>query len=407
MPIKQAASDKFVSLHQHKKRMLKLPIYLDYNATTPCDPRVVEAMLPFFTQQFGNAASRHHSFGWQAEEAVEKAREQVADLIGAESKEIIFTSGATEADNLALKGAAETYAVKGSHIITCNIEHKAVLDVCRALEKKGVDVTYLPVNAEGLITPDQVEAAILPNTILVAIMYANNELGTLMPVKEIGAVARKHNVLHFTDATQAVGKIPVDVNRDNIDLLALSAHKLYGPKGAGALYVRRRGPRVKLTAQQHGGGHERDLRSGTLNVPGIVGLGKACEICKTEMQQDAKRLQKLRDRLENALLEIENSFVNGNREHRLPHVTNIGFSGVDNEGLLMGVNKEIALSSGSACTSASLEPSYVLKALGLGDEVARSSLRFSLGRFTTEEEIDYVIAKVSETVKQLRELTFG
>jgi cysteine desulfurase len=387
--------------------MLRFPIYLDHNATTPCDPRVVEAMLPYFTQQFGNAASRHHSFGWQAEEAVDQAREQVARLIGAEKAEIIFTSGATEGDNLALKGVFETYAVKGAHIITCNIEHKAVLDVCKQLEKRGADITYLPINTEGLVTPEQVEAAIRPDTILVALMYANNELGTVMPVKEIGAVARKHGVVFFTDATQAVGKIPVDVNNDNIDLLALSAHKLYGPKGVGALYVRRRGPRVKLSAQLHGGGHERDLRSGTLNVPGIVGLGKACALCLQEMQEDTVRLSKLRNHLEKELLAIEESFVNGNPKHRLPHVTNIGFKGVDNEGLLMGINKEIAVSSGSACTSASLEPSYVLKALGLGDDVAKSSLRFSLGRFTTEEEVDYTIKKVRETVKALRELSFS
>lgn len=387
--------------------MLRLPIYLDYNATTPCDPRVVEAMLPYFTQQFGNAASRHHSFGWQAEEAVDRAREQVAALLGAEKNEVIFTSGATEADNLALKGVFETYVVKGNHIITCNIEHKAVLDVCKSLEKRGADVTYLPVSTEGLVTPEQVETAIRPDTILIAIMYANNELGTLMPVKEIGAIARKHNVLFFTDATQAVGKVPIDVNRDNIDLLALSAHKLYGPKGVGALYVRRRNPRVKLSAQQHGGGHEREMRSGTLNVPGIVGLGKACELCRAELAQDAERLARLRDRLETALLKIDGAFVNGSREHRLPNVTNVGFSGVDNEGLLMGINKEIAVSSGSACTSGSLEPSYVLKALGLGDEVARSSLRFSLGRFTTEEEVDYVAQKVGEAVQSLRALSFS
>lgn len=387
--------------------MLKLPIYLDYNATTPCDPRVVEAMLPYFTQQFGNAASRHHSFGWQAEEAVNRSREQVASLIGAEPNEIIFTSGATEGDNLALKGVAETYAAKGDHIITCTIEHKAVLDVCKALEKKGAEVTYLPVNSEGLVTPEQVEAAIRPDTILIAIMYANNELGTVMPVKEIGAVARKHGVLFFTDATQVVGKIEVDVNRDHIDLLALSAHKFYGPKGVGALYVRRKNPRVKLSAQLHGGGHERELRSGTLNVPGIVGLGVACEISTTDMRKDTERLGSLRDKLETDLLKIENSFVNGSRDHRLPYVTNIGFAGVDNEGLLLGINKEIAVSSGSACTSASLEPSYVLKAIGLSDEDARSSLRFGLGRFTGEEEIDYTIAKVSEAVKQLRELSFG
>jgi cysteine desulfurase len=365
-------------------------------------------MLPFFTRQFGNAASRHHSFGWQAEEAVDKAREQVARLIGAETNEIIFTSGATEATNLALKGMMEAYAVKGSHIITCNIEHKAVLDVCKELEKRGADVTYLPVNRDGLITPDQVEAAIRPDTILIAIMYANNELGTVMPVREIGAMARKHGVIFFTDATQAVGKIPVDVNKDSIDLLALSAHKLYGPKGAGALYVRRRGPRVKLAAQQHGGGHERDMRSGTLNVPGIVGLGKACALCREEMAQDTERLSRLRNYLEqNLLQQVGDCFINGSTLQRLPHVSNIGFAGVDSEGLLMGINKEIAVSSGSACTSASLEPSYVLKALGLGDDVARSSLRFSLGRFTTEAEIDYTVKKVTATVKTLREWLNG
>ncbi len=387
--------------------MLRFPIYLDYNATSPCDPRVVEAMLPFFTQQFGNAASRHHSFGWQAEEAVEQAREQVAALIGAEPNEVIFTSGATEGDNLALKGVFETYSAKGTHIIACIIEHKAVLDVCKQLEKRGADVTYLPINSKGLITPEQVEKAIRPDTILISIMYANNELGTVMPVKEIGAIARKHGVLFFTDATQAAGKIPVDVNQDNIDLLAFSAHKLYGPKGVGALYVRRRNPRVKLAAQQHGGGHERDLRSGTLNVPGIVGLGKACELCRQQMQDDTVKTSGLRDHLQRELLNIPDSFVNGDPEHRLPHVTNIGFKGVDNEGLLMGINKEIAVSSGSACTSASLEPSYVLKALGLGDDVARNSLRFSLGRFTTEEEILYTIEKVTATVKALRQLSFG
>ncbi|HZH37278.1 MAG TPA: IscS subfamily cysteine desulfurase [Flavisolibacter sp.] len=383
---------------------LTFPIYLDYSATTPCDPRVVEAMLPFFTRQFGNAASRHHSFGWQAEEAVDKAREQVARLIGAEANEIIFTSGATEATNLALKGMAEAYAAKGSHIITCNIEHKAVLDVCKQLEKRGSDVTYLPVNRDGLITPGRVEEAIRPDTILIAIMYANNELGTVMPVREIGDIARKNGVIFFSDATQAVGKIPVDVNRDSIDLLALSAHKLYGPKGAGALYVRRKGPRVKLAAQQHGGGHERDMRSGTLNVPGIVGLGKSCALCREEMAQDTERLSRLRNYLEgNLLQQAGECFINGSALQRLPHISNIGFAGVDSEGLLMGINKEIAVSTGSACTSASLEPSYVLKALGLGDEVARSSLRFSLGRFTTEAEIDYTIKKVTETVKTLRE----
>lgn len=385
--------------------MLQLPIYLDHNATTPCDPRVVEAMLPYFTQNFGNAASRNHPFGWQAEEAVDYAREQVAQLIGADPKEIIFTSGATEADNLAIKGVFEMYASKGNHIITCNIEHKAVLDTCKHLEKEGAEVTYLQVNPEGLVTPEQVEAAIKPNTILIALMYANNEIGTVMPIREIGAIARKHGVLLFTDATQAVGKIPVDVKKDNIDLLAMTAHKMYGPKGIGALYVRRKNPRVKVTAQMDGGGHERGMRSGTLNVPGIVGFGKACELCIAEMQQDAERLSKLRDKLENALLSLEEAYLNGDKNHRLPHVTNISFKHVEGEGLLMGFNKEIALSSGSACTSASLEPSYVLKALGLGDDLAHSSLRFGLGRYTTEEQIDYTIEAVTRTVNKLREMS--
>lgn len=385
--------------------MLKLPVYLDYNATTPCDPAVVEAMLPFFTTMYGNAASRSHSYGWQAEEAVKLAREQVAALIGAEPDEIIFTSGATEGDNLAIKGVLENYASKGNHIITCNIEHKAVLDTCKYLEKKGADVTYLPVNSEGLITPEQVEAAIRPDTVLVAIMYANNELGTLMPIREIGAVARRHGVILFTDATQAVGKIPVDVNGDNIDLLALSAHKLYGPKGAGALFVRRRGPRVKLAAQQHGGGHERGMRSGTLNVPGIVGLGKACELSLKYMKDEAARISALRDKLERGLLAMGEVSVNGSISHRLPGVTNLSFRYAEGEGLMMGFNKSIAVSSGSACTSASLEPSYVLKAIGLPDDLAHSSLRFSLGRFTTGEEIDFVIKQVTETVSRLREMS--
>ncbi|TCJ13261.1 IscS subfamily cysteine desulfurase [Flaviaesturariibacter flavus] len=385
--------------------MLKLPVYLDHNATTPCDPRVVEAMIPYFTESYGNAASRNHPFGWQAEEAVDYAREQVAKLIGADPKEIIFTSGATEADNLAIKGVFEMYASKGNHIITCNIEHKAVLDTCKHIEKLGGEVTYLQVNNEGLVTPEQVEAAIKPNTVLIALMWGNNEIGTLMPIREIGAIARKHGVLLFTDATQAVGKIPVDVNADNVDLLAMTAHKMYGPKGIGALYVRRKSPRVKVTAQMDGGGHERGMRSGTLNVPGIVGFGKACELARLEMAQDAERLSKLRDKLENALMELEEAYVNGSKEHRLPHVTNISFKYVEGEGLMMGFNKNIALSSGSACTSASLEPSYVLKALGLGDDLAHSSLRFGLGRYTTEEQIDYTIEQVRNTVTKLREMS--
>lgn len=384
---------------------MKLPIYLDHNATTPCDPRVVEAMIPYFTNDFGNASSRNHPFGWKAEEAVDYAREQVAKLINADPKEIIFTSGATEADNLAIKGVYEMYAQKGNHIITCNIEHKAVLDTCKHLEKLGAEVTYLKVKENGLIDLDELEAAMKPTTILVAIMYANNEIGTVMPMKEISAIAKKHGALVFSDATQAVGKIPVDVRADGIDLLAMTAHKMYGPKGIGALYVRRKAPRVKVTAQMDGGGHERGMRSGTLNVPGIVGLGKACELCLAEMQQDAERLSKLRDKLETSLLQLEEAYVNGDKEHRLPHVSNISFKYVEGEGLLMGFNKEIALSSGSACTSASLEPSYVLKALGLGDDLAHSSLRFGLGRYTTEDQIDYTIEQVSKTVLKLREMS--
>ena len=385
--------------------MLKLPIYLDNNATTPMDPRVLEAMTPYFLEHFGNAASRNHSFGWEAEEAVDYAREQVAKLIGADPKEIIFTSGATEADNLAIKGVYEMYASKGNHIITAVTEHKAVLDTCKHIEKLGGEVTYLPVNNEGLIDLKELEAAMRPTTILVAIMYANNEVGTIQPMKEISAIARKHGALVFTDATQAVGKIPVDVNKDGIDLAAFSAHKMYGPKGVGALYVRRKNPRVKVTAQMDGGGHERGMRSGTLNVPGIVGFGKACELCMLDMDADTKRISKLRDKLESALLLLEEAYVNGSREHRLPHVSNISFKHVEGEGLMMGFNKNIALSSGSACTSASLEPSYVLKALGLGDDLAHSSLRFGLGRFTTEEQIDYTIKAVSETVIKLREMS--
>jgi cysteine desulfurase len=385
--------------------MLKFPIYLDHNATTPCDPRVVEAMIPFFTNNFGNAASRNHPFGWVAEEAVDYAREQVAKLIGADPKEVIFTSGATEADNLAIKGVYEMYASKGNHIITCNIEHKAVLDTCKHIEKEGGEVTYLKVMDNGLIDLAELEAAIKPTTILIAIMYANNEIGTVMPMKEISAIARKHGVLVFSDATQAVGKIPVDVNKDGIDLLAMTAHKMYGPKGVGALYVRRKNPRVKVTAQMDGGGHERGMRSGTLNVPGIVGFGKACELCLLEMDADAKRLSGLRDKLETELLKMEESYLNGDKEHRLPHVSNISFKYVEGEGLMMGFNKNIAVSSGSACTSASLEPSYVLKALGLGDDLAHSSLRFGLGRFTTEDQIDYTIEQVTNTVNKLREMS--
>ncbi len=385
--------------------MLNLPVYLDHNATTPCDPRVVEAMIPYFTQNFGNAASRNHPFGWQAEEGVDYAREQVAKLIGADPKEIIFTSGATEGDNLGIKGVFDMYASKGNHIITCNIEHKAVLDTCKHIEREGGEVTYLNVKPNGLIDLQELEAAIKPTTILIALMYANNEIGTVMPVREISAIARKHGVLFFTDGVQAVGKIPVDVNKDGIDLMAFTAHKMYGPKGVGALYVRRKNPRVKVTAQIDGGGHERGMRSGTLNVPGIVGFGKACEICMQEMESDTARIIKLRDKLENALLKVEESYLNGDKEQRLPHVTNISFKYVEGEGLMMGFNKNIALSSGSACTSASLEPSYVLKALGLGDDLAHSSLRFGLGRYTTEEQIDFTIEQVTNTVNKLREMS--
>jgi len=384
--------------------MVKLPIYLDNNATTPMDPRVLEAMLPYFTDKFGNAASRNHSFGWHAEEAVDYAREQIAALINADSKEIIFTSGATESNNLAIKGIFEMYAAKGNHFITVETEHKAVLDTCKHIEKMGAEITYLKAAEDGLITVEQVAEAIKPNTVLVSVMYANNEIGVIQPIKDIASLCKSKGVLFHTDATQAVGKVHVDVIADGIDLMSFSAHKMYGPKGVGALYVRRKNPRVKVTAQMDGGGHERGMRSGTLNVPGIVGLGKACELCRLEMASDTARISKMRDKLESELLTLEESYVNGNREHRLPHVSNMSFKYVEGEGLIMGV-KDIAVSSGSACTSASLEPSYVLKALGLDDELAHSSLRFGLSRFTTEEEIDYAIAHVREAVTKLREMS--
>ena len=383
---------------------MNLPIYLDNNATTPMDPRVLEAMVPYFTQKFGNAASRNHSFGWVAEEAVDYAREQVAKIIGATEKEIIFTSGATEADNLAIKGVFEMYQDKGNHIITAVTEHKAVLDTCKHIEKLGGKVTYLPVKEDGMIDLNELEAAMTKETILVSIMYGNNEIGVIQPVKEIAAIAHKYGALFMTDATQAVGKIPVDVNADGIDLLAFTAHKIYGPKGVGALYVRRKGPRVKVTAQMDGGGHERGMRSGTLNVPGIVGFGKACELCIQEMESEAKRLSVLRDKLQKSLLVLEESYVNGNVEHRLPHVANISFKYVEGEGLMMAM-KDLAVSSGSACTSASLEPSYVLKSLGLSDDLAHSSIRFGLGRFTTEEEVDFAIEVTKKSVTHLRELS--
>jgi cysteine desulfurase len=383
---------------------MNLPIYLDNNATTPMDPRVLEAMIPYFTQKFGNAASRNHSFGWVAEEAVDYAREQVAKLIGASEKEIIFTSGATEADNLAIKGVFEMYKDKGNHIVTVVTEHKAVLDTCKHLEKLGAKVTYLPVKEDGLIDLAELESVMSSETILVSVMYGNNEIGVIQPIGQISAIAHKHGALFMTDATQAVGKMPVDVNADGIDLLACSAHKIYGPKGVGALYVRRKGPRVKVTAQMDGGGHERGMRSGTLNVPGIVGFGKACELCLQEMESEAKRLSAMRDRLQSSLLELEESYVNGNQEHRLPHVANISFKYVEGEGLMMAM-KDLAVSSGSACTSASLEPSYVLKSLGLSDDLAHSSIRFGLGRFTTDEDVDYAIKVTKHAVNHLRELS--
>jgi cysteine desulfurase len=385
--------------------MVKLPIYLDNSATTPVDPRVLEAMLPYFSEKFGNAASRSHAFGWVGEEAVDYAREQVAKMINADPKEIIFTSGSTEANNLALKGVFEMYASKGNHIISVSTEHKCILDSCKHIEKMGGEVTLLEVNDEGELDLNRLEAAITPKTILISVMYANNEIGVVHPVREIAAIAKKHNVLFHTDATQAAGKIPIDVQADGIHLMSISAHKMYGPKGVGCLYVRRKNPRVKVTAQMDGGGHERGMRSGTLNVPGIVGFGAACEINAREMYDEAARLSQLRDRLENALLELEEAHVNGNRQHRLPQITNISFKYVEGEGLMMAFNKDIAVSSGSACTSASLEPSYVLKALGLGDDLAHSSIRFSLGRFTTEEQIDFTIRRVKEAVNKLRELS--
>lgn len=384
---------------------MKFPIYLDNHATTPMDPRVLEAMLPYFTKQFGNAASRNHSFGWEAEEGVEKARKQIADLIGANPKEIVFTSGATESDNLAIKGVAEMYAERGNHIITAATEHKAVLDTCKKLEKQGCRVTYLPVKQDGLIDLDMLREAITDKTILISIMYANNEIGVVQPIAEIGKIARERGVLLHTDGVQAVGKIPVNVLKDNIDLMSITAHKIYGPKGVGALYVRRKNPRVQITAQMDGGGHERGMRSGTLNVPGIVGFGAACAICQQEMPEESARLRALRDKLKTKLESaLDECYVNGSQEHRLPQNLNISFAYVEGESLLMGIN-DVAVSSGSACTSATLEPSYVLKALGAGDDLAHSSIRFGIGRFNSEEEIDYVADKVIDVVNKLRELS--
>jgi len=386
-----------------------LPLYMDNHATTPLDRRVLDAMMPYFTGKFGNAASRNHAFGWEAEAAVENARAQIAKLINCTAKEIIFTSGATESNNLAIKGIAEMYREKGNHIITQVTEHKAVLDTCKKLEKMGYKVTYLPVQADGLIDLEDLKRAIVKEgsdkTILVTIMYANNEIGVVQPIREIGKICHEAGVLFHTDAVQAVGKIPVDVQADNIDVLSLSAHKIYGPKGVGALYVRRRNPRVQITEQINGGGHERGMRSGTLNVPGIVGLGAACEIAGAEMESEAKQLTELRDhlrqKLESALDYVQ---VNGNMEHHLPGNLNMSFVYVEGESLLMGIN-DIAVSSGSACTSATLEPSYVLKALGLGDEIAHSSIRFGLGRFNTKAEVDYVADKIIDVVQKLRELS--
>src|SRR5579883_649742 len=382
-----------------------LPIYLDNHATTPVDPRVFEAMKPYFVEKFGNAASRNHSFGWTAEEAVERARKQVAGLIGADAKEIVFTSGATEANNLALKGVIEAYGTRGNHIITQTTEHKGVLDTCRHLEKQGWRVTYVPVERDGRVDPEKVRAAITDQTLLISIMYANNEIGVIQPLREVGQIAKEAGVLFHSDAVQAVGKIPVDVEAYGIDLLSLTAHKFYGPKGIGALYVRRRNPRVQLTAQMDGGGHERGMRSGTLNVPGIVGLGAAAALAKEEMASESARVAALRDRLKDRLLsQLDEVTINGSTGHRLPNNLSLSFAHVESESLLMALN-DVALSSGSACTSATIEPSYVLKALGLSDEAAHSSVRFGIGRFNTEEEIDYVAGRVIEAVGKLRELS--
>ncbi|MBK7936144.1 MAG: IscS subfamily cysteine desulfurase [Lewinellaceae bacterium] len=380
-------------------------IYLDNNATTPCDPRVVDAMVPYFYEKHGNAASRSHQYGWEAEDAVDYAREQIAALLDVEDKEIIFTSGATESNNLALKGVFEMYARKGNHIITLETEHKAILDTCKHLEKAGAEITFLKVKEDGLVDLAELEAAIKPTTILVSVMWANNETGVIQPMKEIAQLCEKHGVLFHSDATQAVGKIPTHPRETGVHLMSFSAHKMYGPKGVGALYVSRKNPRVKVTAQIDGGGHERGMRSGTLNVPGIVGFGKAAEIAKNEMQQDAERVSRLRDKLQNALIQLEETKINGNIDSRMPHVTNISFKHVEGEGLMMTFNQHIAVSSGSACTSASLEPSYVLVAMGLGDDLAHSSIRFSLGRFTTEEDVDFAVKAVSEGVNHMRELS--
>ncbi|MGB8412467.1 MAG: IscS subfamily cysteine desulfurase [Candidatus Binatus sp.] len=386
--------------------MLKKPVYMDNHATTRVDSRVLDAMLPYFTEKFGNAASRNHSFGWEAEEAVDRSRNQIAALIGAKSKEIIFTSGATESDNLAIKGVVEFYKDKGNHIISCVTEHKAVLDSCRALERAGrATVTYLPVDKYGMVDPDAVRRAITDKTVLITIMWANNEIGTIHPIAEIGRIAKEKGVIFHCDAVQAIGKVPVDVEKAGVDLASITAHKIYGPKGIGAIYVRSKGPRVRLTPQMDGGGHERGMRSGTLNVPGIVGLGAACEIAGTEMPEEARRLIQLRSQLQAGLFErLDEIYVNGHPTERLPGNLNVSFAYVEGESLLMGIN-DIAVSSGSACTSATLEPSYVIRALGIDDELAHSSIRFGLGRFNTLEEVDYVTDRVSKEVKRLREMS--
>jgi len=384
---------------------MKLPVYMDNHSTTPVDPTVLEAMLPYFTEKFGNAASRNHSFGWEAEAAVDAARQQLAALINADSKEIVFTSGATESDNLALRGVAEMYREKGDHIITTVTEHRAVLDTAKRLEKMGFSVTYLPVQADGLIDPETVRNAITPKTILISVILANNEIGTINPVAEIGRIAKERGVLFHSDATQAVGKIPVDVQAMGIDLMSFTAHKMYGPKGVGALYVRRKNPRVRLAPMIDGGGHERGMRSGTLPVPLIVGFGKAADICRQMMPEESKRLTALRDRLRDGIMtRLDETYLNGHPTRRLPNNVNISFAYVEGESLLMGL-KDIALSSGSACTSASLEPSYVLRALGVGSDLAHSSIRYGLGRFNTEEEVDYVIQRTVEVVNKLREMS--
>ncbi len=382
--------------------MIRFPIYLDNCATTQCDARVVAAMLPYFTEHFGNASSRSHSFGWKAAAAVEEAQQQVADLVNASAAEVYFTSGATESCNLALRGVSAAYAGKGNHIITVKTEHKAVLDTCRELEKNGKEITYLDVQSNGQVDPEEVRAAIRPATILIALQWANNETGVVMPVKEIGAIAQAHHVLFFSDATQAVGKIPVNVKEANLALMACSSHKLYGPKGAGALYVSRRDPRVKITPQITGGGQQRNLRSGTLNVPGIVGFGKACALCAAEMQEEAVRLSTLRNQLEEQLLLLPDTFLNGHPAERLPQVSNLSFDYLSSDQIMAALSKEIAVSSGSACTSGSLDPSYVLKAMHQPDRLAKAAIRFSLGRFTTEEEVQYATRFITETINRLR-----